>query len=348
MSSQFGNALRLQLFGQSHAPAVGMTLDGFPAGFSPDFAALNAFLARRAPGHSAYASARVEADEPEFLSGFADGHTCGAPICAVLRNTDTRPEDYAPLRETPRPSHADYPAQVKFGGAQDKTGGGHFSGRLTAPLCVAGGLCLQWLQARGIAVGAHILQLGNARTEPYDPVAPRLAPDTLTDAMRAELAAAQGDSLGGIVECAVTGVPAGVGEPMFGGLENRLAQILFAIPAVKGVEFGSGFACAAMRGSRHNDPYYYAEDGAVRTRSNHAGGILGGLSTGMPIVFRAAIKPTPSIALPQESIRYGGGSARLQLRGRHDPCIVPRAVPCVEAAAAIALMDAILEGKQWT
>ncbi|MBQ3355884.1 MAG: chorismate synthase [Oscillospiraceae bacterium] len=357
MSSTFGTALRLTVFGQSHAPAIGMCMDGFPAGFAPDFDALNAFLARRAPGKTPYATARAEADLPEFLSGFSGGKTCGAPIAAIIRNTDVHEKDYVNLNEIPRPSHADWTAYEKYGADADRSGGGHFSGRLTAPLCIAGGLCLQWLKEQGIRVGAHIQSIGAVRDASFDPVDPTFpapAPLTVLDAAAAErmaqeiqAAKADGDSIGGSIECAVTGLPAGLGEPMFDGMENRLAQLLFGIPAVKGVEFGSGFACATMRGSEHNDAFCYDENGNVRTRTNHAGGILGGITTAMPLIFRVAVKPTPSIAKEQESIRFSGGSAQLQIHGRHDPCIVPRAVPCVEAAAAIAVLDALLEAKKW-
>ena len=354
MSSSFGTALKLQIFGQSHAPAIGMTLDGFPLGFAPDLEALQTFLNRRAPGQGAYATARKEADAPEFVSGLVDGHTCGAPLCAIIRNSDTRSKDYGNIAQSPRPSHADFTAHVKYGGQEDVRGGGHFSGRLTAPLCIAGGLCLQFLEQQNIKIFAHIAQIGQVKDRLFDPVNPEKPQGMTLDAdaweqMQQEIAAAkaEGDSVGGIIECALTGLPAGCGEPMFGGLENRLAQILFGIPAVKGLEFGSGFACAQMRGSQHNDPYYYDESGAVRTETNHAGGIAGGISTGMPIVFRVAIKPTPSIPMPQKTIAYEGGNTELQIQGRHDPCILPRALPCVEAAAAIAILDAILEGKQW-
>lgn len=353
MSSTFGNALKITIFGQSHAPAIGVCMEGFPAGFTPDFDELNAFLARRAPGQGAYTTARREPDRPEFLAGLVRGHTCGAPVTAIIRNTDTRSGDYAAFTDVPRPSHADYPAQVKWQGAQDSAGGGHFSGRLTAPLCIAGGLCLQYLHARGIEITAHIERIGAAQDRRFTPTQPEtlakaklpvLDPDS-AEAMLAQIAAAkaEGDSVGGCIECAVTGLPAGLGSPMFGGMENRLAQILFGIPAVKGVEFGSGFACAGMCGSEHNDPYFM-QDGAVRTRTNHAGGILGGLTTAMPVIFRVAVKPTPSIARPQESVSLQRGEdAVLEIHGRHDPCIVPRAVPCVEAAAAIAILDALLE-----
>ena len=358
MSSQFGTALKIQIFGQSHAPAIGVCIDGFPAGFTPDLDALDAFLARRAPGQGAYATARKEADKPEFFSGLVEGHTCGAPLTAIIRNNDTRSKDYGNIAEMPRPSHADYPAWVKYGDQADYRGGGHFSGRLTAPLCIAGGLCLQYLAQKGIHIGAHILSIGAVKDTAFDPVSPALPVGGLTldpaawEKMQEEIAAAKAelDSVGGVIECAVTGLQAGYGEPMFGGLENRIAQILFGIPAVKGVEFGEGFGCAELRGSQNNDPYYYDENGFVRTRTNHAGGIAGGISTGMPIVFRAAFKPTPSIARPQETIRFAGGTAPavLEIKGRHDPCIVPRAVPVVEAAAAIAILDAILEGNQWS
>ena len=354
MSSVYTGNLTVSIFGQSHAPAIGVTVDGLPAGLPVDPDELQRFLSRRAPGQNAWSTPRREADAPEFLCGLKNGKTCGAPLTAIIRNTNTRSGDYENLKDIPRPGHADYTAQVKFGGAQDVSGGGHFSGRLTAPLCIAGGVCMQLLEREGISIRARILSIGHATdSAPFDaPVAEKPFPavsDDAAAAMQAEIAQAKadGDSVGGVVECAVTGLPAGVGAPMFGGMENRLAQALFAIPAVKGVEFGSGFAGAALRGSENNDPYYM-ENGAVRTRTNHAGGILGGLSTGMPVLFRAAFKPTPSIALPQQTVRLSDGApVTLELHGRHDPCIVPRAVPCVEAAAAIAVLDAALEAGIW-
>ena len=351
MSSSYGNILKLTIFGESHGPSVGMTMENFPMGFCPDFEELQTFLNRRAPGRSPCSTGRKEADLPEFLSGLEDGKVCGTVLTAVIRNKDARSSDYDAIQNIPRPSHADYPAGVKFGPALDLRGGGQFSGRLTAPLCIAGGLCIQYLKSKNIQVGAQIRQIGNVQNSPFDPLqpvipSPRAVP---TEEMKRAIssAAEKGDSLGGIIECAVTGLPAGVGEVLFGGLESRLSQILFAIPAIKGVEFGSGFACADMTGSQHNDPYYRDDSGKVRTRTNHAGGICGGISTGMPLIFRVAVKPTPSISLPQESISRDGGSARLEIRGRHDPCIVPRAVPCVEAAAAVGILDALLEGKIW-
>ena len=358
MSSIYHGRLTVSLFGQSHGPAVGVTLDGLPAGHTIDMAALQAFLDRRAPGQNDWSTPRKEADVPEFLSGLTENTTCGAPLTAVIRNTNTRSGDYANLKTIPRPGHADYTAQVKYGGFQDAAGGGHFSGRLTAPLCVAGGVCRQLLAKRGILVGAHIAAVGGVEDVSFDPVDPGdvLAPgekpfpvidDEAGARMRLVIAEAKAemDSVGGVIECAVTGLPAGLGDPMLDGMENRIARLVFAIPAVKGVEFGAGFRAAAMRGSWHNDAFV-AEDGRVRTRTNHAGGILGGITNGMPVLFRAAVKPTPSIALPQDSVRLDRMEAAvLEIKGRHDPCIVPRAVPVVEAAAAIAVYDALLEAE---
>lgn len=353
MSSTYGEHLKLSIFGQSHGAGIGMVLDGIPAGLGVDPAALRAFLARRAPGQNAYSTPRKEADAPEFLSGLEEGATCGAPIAAVIRNTNTRSGDYANLKDCPRPGHADYTAQIKYHGYQDAAGGGHFSGRLTAPLCIAGGLCKQWLERKGIVISAHIAMIADIWDAPYDPVSPAtdrvLSPFPTLDAgkgeqMQARIAQAKEnlDSVGGIVECAVTGLPAGLGEPMFGGMEGRLAQILYGIPAVKGVEFGAGFGVASLRGSQSNDPFR-VEDGKIVTQTNNCGGILGGITDGMPLIFRAAFKPTPSIAQAQKSVRLSTlEECTLEVRGRHDPCIVPRAVPVVEAAAAIVLMDMLL------
>ena len=357
MSSTYGENLKLSIFGQSHGVAIGMTLDGIPAGLPVDTDALQVFLNRRAPGQNDWSTPRKEADRPEFLSGILDGFTCGAPIAAAIYNKNTRSGDYANLEDCPRPGHADYTAQVKYGGFQDAAGGGHFSGRLTAPLCIAGGLCKQWLEGMGIQIFAHISAIAGIPDTPFDPLAPdrdSIQPEFPVinqDAgarMRAVISAAKGDgdSVGGIVECAVTGLPAGVGEPMFGGVESRIAQIVYGVPAVKGVEFGAGFAAAKLRGSQNNDDYVMI-DGQIRTATNNAGGILGGITTGMPLIFRAALKPTPSISRPQQSVSLSSGEMQeLVIKGRHDPCIVPRAVPVIEAAAAIAIFDMILGNTQ--
>jgi chorismate synthase len=335
-----------------------MNIDGLPAGLRVDLDELAAFLGRRAPGQSELTTARAERDIPEVLSGLVNGVTCGAPLAVIIRNTDTRSADYQEVRDIPRPSHADYAAHQKYGGYQDVAGGGHFSGRLTAPLCVAGGICLQILRGLGVEVGAHILRVGGAWDDYFDPVAVsaselaalRGSPLSTRNpesgaAMREEILRAreQQDSVGGVIECAAVGLPAGLGDPMFDGMENRIAGIVFGIPGVKGLEFGSGFAAAGMRGSQHNDSFFMQGE-TVCTRTNHSGGIQGGITNGMPLLFRAAMKPTPSIGLPQDSVSLSGGeNAVLAVKGRHDPCIVPRAVPCIEAAAAIAIYDAYLE-----
>ncbi len=355
MSSTYGERLKLSIFGQSHGPAIGMTLDGIPAGLPVDILQLQAFLNRRAPGNSDYATSRKEADKPEFLSGIVDGFTCGAPIAAMIPNTNTRSGDYSQLKDCPRPGHADYPAQIKYRGFQDVAGGGHFSGRLTAPLCVAGGLCKQWLEGKGVYIGAHISAIAGVVDEPahLDWVKPDLNAigkdfpvlnSAAGEKMLIEIskAKADGDSVGGEIECIVTGLPAGLGEPMFGGTESKIAQIIYGIPAVKGLDFGSGFAGSRLLGSENNDNYII-ENGEIKTVTNHAGGILGGISTGMPLVFRTAIKPTPSISKAQQSVSMSRlESCELHIHGRHDPCIVPRAVPVIEAAAAIAIFDMCL------
>ena len=328
MSSSYGENIRITIFGQSHAPAIGVTVEGLPAGFTIDRAALQAFLDRRAPGRDETSTARHEADEPEFLSGLVGDVTCGAPLTAIIRNTNTRSQDYDALRAVPRPGHADWPAQVRFGGFQDVAGGGHFSGRLTAPLCIAGGIVLQILAQKGVTVQARAERIGGETD-----------PERQREAILA--AKASGDSVGGVISCEVCGMPVGVGDPMFGGLENRIAQAVFGIPGVKGIEFGDGFAASERRGSENNDAYRMV-DGKVKPVTNHAGGILGGLSTGEPITFRVAMKPTSSIAIEQDSVNlHTGENTRLRVQGRHDPCIVLRAVPCVEAAAALAVYDAL-------
>ncbi len=352
MSSIYhGAVLRLSVFGQSHAEAVGMTLEGLPAGLPVDLDALQSFLNRRAPGRSDLSTSRREEDSPEFLCGLKDGKTCGAPLTAIIRNRNTRGGDYEQFQNLPRPGHADYTAQLRYGGFQDFAGGGHFSGRLTAPLCIAGGILLQMLEAQGIRVKARIRAIAGIEDDAAftESVAEKDFPavsDTVGERMKAAIRSArsEGDSVGGVIECVVSGVPGGLGSPMFDGVENRIAQLAFAVPAVKGIEFGSGFQSAGMRGSENNDPYAI-EDGHVVTCTNHAGGVLGGITTGMPVVFRVAVKPTPSIAAPQQTVNLDTMQPEtLCVTGRHDPCIVPRAVPVVEAVAAIAVADLILEG----
>ena len=353
MSSTYGNTLRLSIFGQSHGEAIGMTLDGIPAGLPVDANALQAFLDRRAPGQNDHSTTRREADYPEFLSGIVDGYTCGAPIAAIIKNTNTRSQDYSQLKDCPRPGHADYTAQVKYQGYQDVAGGGHFSGRLTAPLCIAGGMCKQWLEAKGIKVAARLQKCAGIEDKSISWTNPDLSviasdfpviDQQAGERMRQAIAEAKavGDSVGGVIECIITGLPVGLGDPMFDGMESRIAQIVYGIPAVKGLEFGSGFGGCDLFGSQNNDAFYWDGD-TVHTQTNMAGGILGGITTGMPLVFRVAIKPTPSISQPQKSVSLSAHeNVPLQIVGRHDPCIAPRAVPVVEAAAALAIFDTML------
>lgn len=353
-----GNKLKVTVFGQSHAPAIGCVIDGLPAGFAPDMDRVAAFMARRAPGQNAWSTPRKESDTPEILSGLVDGKTCGAPVAMVIRNADQHSRDYSGLRRTPRPSHADYTAMMKYGEYYDIRGGGQFSGRLTAPLCFAGAFALQILEQKGITVAAHIAQIENVfdtapdfaavSREELEALLRKPFPvfdDTAGMNMRQAIEAArmEQDSVGGVIRCFVLGLPAGVGEPMFDGVENRLAAALFGIPAVRGVSFGTGFAAAGMRGSAHNDPFVM-EDGAVRTRTNHAGGVLGGITSGMPLVVNIAVKPTASISREQDTVDLEKKeSAPLVIHGRHDPCIVPRAVPVVEAVTALTVLDMLME-----
>lgn len=359
MSSEFGTLLRVSLFGQSHGEAVGVVMDGLPAGEAIDLMELQAFLDRRRPKADGLSTARSETDAPRILSGLKDGRTCGFPLCAILENADRRSGDYASLEGLPRPGHADYAAWAKWKGFADMRGGGHFSGRLTAALCVAGGVAKQILSRRGIFIGARLERIGDVRDAelPLIPSAELLAGiaskgfPTLDDAagerMKALIAQArtERDSVGGVVECVTTGLPAGIGGPFFGGLESRIAAAVFGIPAVKGVEFGAGFRAADMRGSENNDAFAI-RDGAVVTETNHSGGILGGISDGMPVVFRTAFKPTPSIGREQKTVKLSGMEAAvITIGGRHDACVAHRAVPVVEAVTACVLLDALLEDK---
>ncbi len=355
MSSCYGKILKLSIFGQSHSKAIGFSLDGLPAGLKLNMDELQKFLDRRAPGKNKLSTSRSESDIPEFISGLVADTTCGAPLAAIIHNTNVRSSDYSEIRDIPRPSHADYTAHIKYGGFQDVSGGGHFSGRLTAPLCAAGGVCLQLLKTKGINIYAHIKSIhgiqdlrGEDNLDALKKVALKDFPvidDAAGQNMQEEILKAReaGDSVGGIIECIITGVPAGIGEPMFDGLENRISSAVFGIPAIRGIEFGTGFAAAEMFGSEHNDPYT-VKDGKIITETNNHGGILGGISSGMPIVFRVCIKPTPSISVEQRSVSLSKcENSVLAVKGRHDPCIVQRAVPCIEAAAALAISDSMAE-----
>ena len=352
--STFGKNIKVSVFGESHGEAIGAVIDGVPAGFEIDMDKVLVQMARRAPGKDKTATPRLEKDFPKVMSGILNGVTTGAPIACVIENTNTKSADYSNLLENPRPGHSDYTAFVKYGGNHDIRGGGHFSGRLTAPIVFAGAVLRQILEKKGIKIAAHISSIGNVYDSRFDGAeisdelidtlnnsAFSLVDGSVEEKMRetVESARKDGDSVGGTIECAVVGMPIGVGGPLFSGIEGEISKAVFGIPAVKGIEFGAGFDSAHRRGSENNDAFEYKE-GKVVTKTNNCGGILGGISNGMPIIFRAAIKPTPSISKQQETVNLKTKeNTTLSVKGRHDPCIVPRAVPVIEAAAAIAIFD---------
>lgn len=355
MSFVTGNKIRISLFGQSHSEAMGAVIDGLPSGFRIDEEKLATFMARRAPGNDEFSTTRKEGDKVRFVSGITNGVTNGAPLCGIIENTNTRSKDYENLKDIPRPGHADFAAWSKFGDSRDVSGGGQFSGRLTATMCIAGGICKQLLEEKGIHIGAHIASIGDKKDDLFDavnvskddfvgekpfPVINDEKGEVMKDEIR--LVKSEADSIGGTIECAITGVPAGIGDTLFGGWESNISSAIFAIPAVKGIEFGRGFEASTLSGSENNDAFTM-KDGKIVTSTNNHGGILGGISSGMPIIFRVAFKPTPSIGKEQESVSLSKKeNTTLVINGRHDPCIVKRAVVCVEAAAAIVAANMIL------
>ena len=352
MTSGYGNKIRITISGESHGPCIEAVLSGIPAGEPIDMNEIALQMSRRAPGKDNTSTPRKESDLPQFVSGITDGVTTGEDIHIVIENTNTHSSDYDNLKFTPRPSHADYPAHVKYNGEADMRGSGHFSGRLTAPLTAAGAVCKQILKKRGITVGGHVYNIGDVFDIAFNGVMinedtlnelsskyfATLSPDAEKEMREYILDAANdGDSIGGSVEIAVTGMPVGIGNHMFGGVENIISSVVYGVPAVKGVSFGAGFDFAYLRGSEANDPYYY-DNGAIKTATNNCGGIVGGMTTGMPIIVKAALKPTPSIFKEQNTVDLQSGQDTiLKVNGRHDPCIVPRALPAVEAAVAIAV-----------
>ncbi len=356
--STWGKNLKISIFGESHGPAIGVVIDNLPHGYKIDINEVILQMGRRAPGKDITSTPRFEADAPVIQSGLLNNYTTGAPLCALIYNKNTRSSDYNNLVRTPRPSHADYPAYLRYGGFNDIAGGGHFSGRLTAPLVFAGAICRQILNTKNIVIGAHAYEIAGIKDTPFDmagityekldELSHRTAPIINPDAEKLmresiEKARMDRDSVGGIVECAAVNMPAGIGSPMFDGVENRIASIVFGIPAVRGIEFGAGFAASKMRASEHNDPYYYDSDN-IRTRTNNHGGAIGGITSGMPILFRVAFKPTASIAKQQDTIDLiSKNNTKLIIKGRHDPCIVLRAIPVVESACAIALLDLLMD-----
>lgn len=358
MSSEFKfGDFSVSIFGESHGKAIGAVINGLPGGFKLNFDEVLEYMARRAPKKDGTSTNRSEADYPEIVSGMVDGVLTGTPLCAVIKNTDQHSADYKSVSHLARPGHADYTGYIRYNGANDLRGGGHFSGRITAPLVFAGAVASQILKSKGISSAAHILSIGDICDDSFDPinvnkqqleaVKARYLPLINTDKdapMREAIknAANQLDSIGGVAEYCCIGFPVGIGSPMFDGIENRISQLVFGVPAVKGIEFGIGFEASRMKGSQNNDEFCL-ENGNIKTRTNNHGGILGGISSGMPIIFRAAIKPTPSIARAQNTVEYTVPEEQtLEIKGRHDPCIVPRAVPCIESAANLALLSYLL------
>lgn len=354
MSSMWGDKLKMSIFGESHSEGIGVILDGIPAGEEIDSDELYKFMSRRRAKNDGLSTPRIEADIPEIMSGIIDGKTTGTPICAIIKNTNTRSGDYSEMSQVARPGHADYTGFIKYNGFGDIRGGGHFSGRLTAPLCFAGGVCCQILSRMGITIAAHAVKIGGVADDSFDSVSVSheflqtllskeypVINDKALEKMKDKISDARksGDSVGGVIEAVAVGVPAGIGSPIYDGLENIISSLVFSIPAVKGIEFGAGFAAADMFGSENNDEFF-TDNGDIKTKTNNHGGILGGISSGMPIIFKAAIKPTPSIAKEQQSVNFvTNQEVTMATKGRHDPCIALRAVPCIESALAVALMS---------
>ncbi len=359
MSSTWKNNISFTVFGESHGPAIGVCMDNVPPGESIDVDKIYKFMARRAPKKDGTTTMRKESDIPQIISGYHNGKTTGTPLVAMIANNDQHSQDYNNISKLARPGHADYTGALRYRGFNDIRGGGHFSGRLTAPLCFAGAVAQQILEKRGIYIGAHIAEIHGITDKSFDPINTSrqdiidlkekdfpVIIDVQGNEMKKEIlhAREEQDSVGGIIECIAINVPAGIGSPIFDGLENSIAQLIFGIPAVKGLEFGAGFDVAKMTGSENNDEFYVNERGIVVTKTNSHGGILGGISSGMPITLRVAVKPTPSISRPQETIDYSAmKNETLVVKGRHDPCIVPRAVPCVEVAVSLAVLSHMLE-----
>ncbi|MEG0829414.1 MAG: chorismate synthase [Anaerovoracaceae bacterium] len=360
MLSNFGNHMKISIFGGSHEDHIGVTISGLPSNTAFDLNELQSFLTRRAPGNSPFTTSRKESDLIIPKDGVEIKDNIGLIrngfATFIINNTNTHKQDYDNLKEVPRPGHADYTAYIKYGRQINMSGGGPFSARMTAPLCIAGGIAIQMLRNQGIKIGAHIYKIGNVIDTPFDPANPSfdflpefpVFSQKAKDEMKSLILAAKedSDSVGGVVEACVTGCPPGMGGPMYQGVESILSPILFGIPAVKGLEFGAGFSATDLRGSENNDDFYMAED-QVKTRTNNHGGILGGITSGMPIITRLAFKPTPSIGKKQNSVNLKRKeNQELSIKGRHDPCVVLRAVPVVEAALAIGILDIIMEEKK--
>lgn len=360
MSGAWGKQLELSIFGESHGKAIGIVINGLPCGFRVDFEEINREMQRRVPGKDIFSTARCEEDLPQIISGLFNGKTTGTPLCCMIENKDNHSKDYSLMEHIMRPGHGDYPGFIRYEGANDYRGGGHFSGRLTAPLVFCGALCKQILKEEGIYIGAHIKQIGRVKEAFFqsdlitqeilkslsNQAFPMLEPTKATLMQKEILSAKEdGDSVGGVIECAAIGLPAGIGDPFFDSVESTLAHLLFSVPAVKGVEFGMGFSMAEKKGSECNDAYFYEND-CVKTKTNHNGGLLGGITTGMPLIFRTVLKPTPSIAKEQDTINTKTRqNTTLSISGRHDPCIVQRALPVIESICAMAIYECIKRRK---
>lgn len=356
MSGMWGNNIRVSIFGESHGNAIGINIDGLPSGFEIDLDKIMVEMSRRAPGKSPLSTPRKEGDVPEILSGYFNGKTTGTPLCAIIRNSNTKSKDYSKLKDVMRPGHADYTGAIRYDGFNDYRGGGHFSGRITAPLVFAGAICKQILESKGIVIAAHINSIGNVKDRSFlesdinnellNSFKGKELPlinSNLEAEMREEVMKARSDrdSIGGTIECAILGVNPGVGNPFFDSVESTLAHLMFSVPAVKGIEFGRGFDISKMRGSEANDEYYLDGEN-IKTRTNNNGGILGGITNGMPIVFNVAIKPTASIFKEQKTVNIETmEETTLSIEGRHDPCIVQRALPVIEAVAAIGILELV-------
>lgn len=355
MSSMLGKNLQISIFGESHGECVGVTVHGMPSGFEINEEYINRYLSRRATGKDSTVSSRTENDTVKYVSGVYNGKTTGAPLTMIIENSDCHSKDYKDMERLARPSHADYTGNVRYNGFNDIRGGGHFSGRLTTAMVMAGALCLSYLESLGIYVCGNVIQIGNVRGETFDDntlnkvtfesMKARALPTFSNEkAMLKEINNARMnlDSVGGYVECAVIGMPVGIGSPIFEGLENNISKAIFGVPAVKGIEFGQE---CELRGSVYNDKLYI-DNGDIKTLTNHDGGINGGISNGMPIIFKVKMKPTPSIAREQATVDFKTKTAEtIAVKGRHDPCVVVRAVPCIECMTGIAVLDSILTGK---
>ena len=362
MSGIFGLNIKMSIYGESHGKAIGVVLDGLPPGLALDEEAISREMARRAPGQSALTTARKEKDAVEIQSGFFNGYTTGTPLCACIANSDQHSKDYSILKDKMRPGHGDYAGYVRYQGYNDYRGGGHFSARLTAPLVFAGAVAKQALAEYGITVGAHILRIHDITEPGFNPLGESEATlkaidaksfpvinDNIGEQMQNCILTAKGvlNSVGGVIELMAINLPPGLGAPYFDSVESRLSQILFSVPAVKGIEFGEGFGFAKLTGAEANDQMHY-EEGKVRCFTNHNGGVTGGITNGMPLLFRVAMKPTPSISREQKTVSLSEHSdTTLTVVGRHDPCIVQRAVPVIEAVTAWTLWDLLIEAKKW-